>query len=327
LTSETAERNHWYNTVALNAYLFGISFMWSSIHPIILPTLLLDLVNERVKNSIYGLLTFVGLIIALIVQPLSGALSDHTHHHTGRRHPWILVGTLLDLGFLLVMALAKNYWILAAGYILLQFSSNLAHGPAQALIPDVGPTGKRGVAAGLKNVFDMAGIIVAALVLSSIMSGSSPSSLVAMAVIIGVLLVSMVTTLLGVREPPTQCVKTDHGQTPREQFHDLLSIDLGRHRHYAQLLIIRSLLFSRCPSTRSTCTDGWQTNDQHRPDDHGSSLSCRSSLGTVGTKGAEPIGLCYNGVRNGATSYHSEHNRIIVAELPDRNWNGHIHQR
>jgi Na+/melibiose symporter-like transporter len=102
-------------------------------------------------------MTFVGLILAMIVQPLSGALSDRTRARWGRRRPWIAAGTLVDLLCLAIMALAGGYWALLVGYLLLQTSSNTAHGPAQGLIPDLVPAERRGLASGLKNLFDMAG--------------------------------------------------------------------------------------------------------------------------------------------------------------------------
>jgi len=46
--------------------------MWNSLHVIILPAILLGMVSEAYKNTILGLLTMVGLIIAMIVQPLAG---------------------------------------------------------------------------------------------------------------------------------------------------------------------------------------------------------------------------------------------------------------
>jgi len=61
--------------LSINTYWLGHSFMWNSLHPIILPAILLYLVPESMKNSYLGLLTFVGLLLAMFIQPLSGAAS------------------------------------------------------------------------------------------------------------------------------------------------------------------------------------------------------------------------------------------------------------
>jgi hypothetical protein len=61
-----------FDLFAINAYWFGLSMMWNSLHVIILPAVLLKYVPETQKNTYLGLMTFIGLIIAMIVQPISG---------------------------------------------------------------------------------------------------------------------------------------------------------------------------------------------------------------------------------------------------------------
>src|SRR5512146_1123035 len=143
----------------LNAYWVGLSFMWNSLHPIILPAVLLNYVPDAQKNTYLGLLTFAGLFIAMLVQPVSGALSDQWSSRWGRRRPLIALGTLFDLVFLALLGLAAGVPGLAVGYIGLQVSSNIAHGPLQGLLPDRVPPAQLGSASGLKNLFDMAGLV------------------------------------------------------------------------------------------------------------------------------------------------------------------------
>ena len=70
--------------LVINAYWVGLSFMWNTIHPIMLPAVLLNYVPDAKKNTYLGLLTFVGLVIAMIVQPVTGALSDGWSSRFGR---------------------------------------------------------------------------------------------------------------------------------------------------------------------------------------------------------------------------------------------------
>ncbi len=120
--------------VTMNVYWFGLVFMWNALHPIVLPALLLRFVPEALKNTYLGAMTFVGLIVALVVQPVSGAWSDRTRSRWGRRRPWMVGGTLASLVCLAIMSGAPQFWALALGYVLLQFS-NVAHGPAQDRSP------------------------------------------------------------------------------------------------------------------------------------------------------------------------------------------------
>jgi len=115
--------------LVLNAYWLGLSFMWNALHPIILPAVLLNYVPDDKKNTYLGLLTFLGLVIAMLVQPLSGAVSDGWKSRFGRRRPLMVFGTLFDFAFLSILAWTGGLGWLFIGYIGLQLSSNIAHGP------------------------------------------------------------------------------------------------------------------------------------------------------------------------------------------------------
>lgn len=223
--------------VIINVYWFGLAFMWNGLHPIVLPALLLNFVPESLKNTYLGGMTFAGLIVAMVIQPLAGAFSDRTQSRWGRRCPWMLVGTLFDLVFLAGMALAGGYWGLLAAYILLQVTSNAAHGPAQGLIPDLVPEERRGLASGVKNLFDMGGLVVASLVAGQLMGYGNPS--LAFAVIGGVLVISTLVTLLGTPErPATGRAEPASGSNLR----DLLRADFRRYPDYAWLIVSRFLI-------------------------------------------------------------------------------------
>jgi MFS family permease len=92
---------------------------------------------------------------------------------------------------------------LAVGYIGLQFTSNIAHGPAQGLIPDLVPPEKHGAASGFKNLLDMSGLVVASLLMGNLLDPDAPDALLPLGVVAGVLLVSTLITLLGTSENPS----------------------------------------------------------------------------------------------------------------------------
>lgn len=230
------------HTLALNAYWFGVSFMWNAIHPILLPALLLSF-SDQAKNTLYGLLTFLGLVVAMIVQPLSGALSDRTRHPWGRRRPWILAGVLSCLIWLLGMVSATRYWQVGLCYVLLQFSSNVAHGPAQGLIPDLVPSAQHGAAAGQKSLFEMLGIILAALIISRLMETTLPRPLLAAILIAALLLVTGSVTFFAARKPTAYSELRPEGEAGSRWLGDLLDVKLRRYPRYAQLLRARFSLF------------------------------------------------------------------------------------
>jgi MFS family permease len=189
--------------IKLNGYWFGLSFMWNGLHQLILPAVLLKFVDYQKKNTTLGLLTFAGLLIAAIIQPISGALSDRWSSTLGRRRPLILLGTLSDFIFLAILAWAGGLSWIAVGYIGLQITSNVAHGPAQGLLPDRVPPPQRGFASGIKNLMDMAGLMAAMLVLGRVLDPDAYHLIPSMALVAAFLACGAAVTLIGIREQPS----------------------------------------------------------------------------------------------------------------------------
>jgi MFS family permease len=189
--------------LTLNAYWVGLSFMWNSIHPILLPAVLLNYVPDAKKNTYLGLLTFVGLIIAMLVQPITGALSDGWKSRFGRRRPLAVLGTLFDFFFLAVLAWSGGLIWLFVGYVGLQLSSNIAHGPMQGLLPDRVPPSQLGVAASLKTFMDMLSLVLASLLAGRLLDPLTRDPAPILLVVMSVLAVSASITFFGVQEEPS----------------------------------------------------------------------------------------------------------------------------
>lgn len=190
--------------LVLNAYWVGLSFMWNSIHPILLPAVLLNYVPDAQKNTYLGLLTFAGLIIAMVIQPVTGALSDGWTSRFGRRRPLAFVGTLFDFVFLSVLAWSGGLFWLFVGYVGLQFSSNIAHGPMQGLLPDRVPSSQMGVASSLKTFMDMVSLVLASLLAGRLLDPVTRDPAPIMIVVMSFLAIAASITFLGVREEPAQ---------------------------------------------------------------------------------------------------------------------------
>ncbi|MBN1667113.1 MAG: MFS transporter, partial [Anaerolineales bacterium] len=223
--------------IVLNTYWLGLSFMWNSLHVIILPAVLLNFVPENLKNTYLGLLTFVGLVIAMLVQPVSGWLSDRWRSRWGRRRPLIAAGTLLDFIFLAFLGWAGGLVWLAIGYIGLQLTSNIAHGPAQGLLPDRVPHAQLGVGSALKNMFDMVGLVAASLLVGRLLAPDASNAASVVGLVAALLLVGALITLFGVREAPSTG-QLDPGESGSVR--DLLAA-LRRNQNYLWLISSRLL--------------------------------------------------------------------------------------
>ena len=191
------------NLLVINAYWAGLSFMWNALHPIVLPTLLVRLVPDESKNTYLGLLTFAGLLVAMVLQPVSGALSDRWISRYGRRRPLMVIGTLFDCVFLVVLGLGGGLAWLLVGYVGLQLSSNTAQGPLQGLLRDRVPPHQLGVASSIKVFIDLASLVVASLVAGRLMDSGARGTSTVMLVILGLLLASATVTILFTHEDPT----------------------------------------------------------------------------------------------------------------------------
>ncbi|MBN1303560.1 MAG: MFS transporter [Anaerolineales bacterium] len=223
--------------LALNFYWIGMSFKWNALHPIILPAVLLNYTPDDQKNTYLGLLTFAGLLIAMIVQPVAGAVSDSWASRWGRRRPLILLGTLFDFVFLALLGWAGGLTWLVIGYICLQFSSNVAHGPAQGLLPDKAPPGQMGVASGLKTFLDMLALIAASLAAGRLLdpSGKDPSRVIL--VVMVVIAVSTAVTLLGTPEEPSD--RQEKRVSPLADLRNHFRIDFRKNTSYWWLIASR----------------------------------------------------------------------------------------
>ncbi|MFC2062691.1 MFS transporter [Chloroflexota bacterium] len=146
-----------FDYIKITIFGFALSALWQGMHNTILPLRLLDFVTEAQKNTYLGLITFSGLILAMLIQPIAGAISDRSGFKWGQRRPYILMGTLLLILLLPGVSLVGSYAAILVIYCLMQFGSNVAQGPYQAFIPDLVPEGRRGLASGVKSLLEILG--------------------------------------------------------------------------------------------------------------------------------------------------------------------------
>jgi Na+/melibiose symporter-like transporter len=201
---------------------FGLTALWASLNNIVLPERLLDFVDESMKNSYLGYLTFAGLVLAMLVQPLVGAASDRSRFSWGRRRPYILIGAVMLLILLPGIGLWESYTAIFICYCLMQVASNTAQGPYQGFIPDLVPEGKRGLASGVKGLLEIIGGASLLLLTSNFIDRYSPGeegywlwlTLGALGV---VFLITALITLITVREQPGTGRKLATSPTARKR--------------------------------------------------------------------------------------------------------------
>ena len=144
--------------VRLSLYWLGLSCVFIGLNNILGGRILFEgLGDEKMKATTLFILGFMGTIIAVIVQPTIGSISDYTVSRWGRRKPYIFIGSTLDIVFLLGIATSNTVIAIAAFMALLQFSANFAQGPFQGYIPDLVPEKQVGIASALVGLFQVLG--------------------------------------------------------------------------------------------------------------------------------------------------------------------------
>jgi MFS family permease len=194
------KRLSWIDLVWVNVFWLGLNVRNNAVGTIFMPFLVDQFVRPDIRNTALGEMRTMGLIIAMLVQPAMGLLSDRSTSRLGRRRPFILVGVLLDLVFLGFIALSGNYWTLVLVILLFQFSSNVSHGPLQGLIPDLVPEDQRGAASALKSAFELAPLILLGFTIAPLVGAGRFDLAV---IVTGLfLLISMLLTVFLVKETP-----------------------------------------------------------------------------------------------------------------------------
>ena len=141
----------------LNSFSFGITGFILAMDTVILPVIVLTVAPEEFKNTYLAVLGISGLLMAAMVQPVIGLISDRSHSPLGRRVPFILWGSIFAAIGLLGVRLAPNFTVLFGVWIFIQANVNIAYGPGLALIRDCVPLNRIGMASSMKIMSDAVG--------------------------------------------------------------------------------------------------------------------------------------------------------------------------
>jgi MFS family permease len=222
----------------ISAYWLGLTAIDAAVGLFITNRLEFDGLVPR--DSVGQSMFVIGIgaaLVGILIQPTVGYLSDYTVSRWGRRKPYIVAGSLLDVVFLLGIATGSSVLVLAAFMLLLSVSTNIARGPFQGYVPDLIAEPQVGLASGMVGLMQIVGNVTGFLLVSLAVSiGRMELSLVAVAV---VELVTMLSVVLRVGRgmPP----KPREGRSWTTIARDAWATDILRERSYVWLLFSRLL--------------------------------------------------------------------------------------
>lgn len=130
-----------------------------------------QIVPEAERGAALGQVLSVGALLAMLGNPVFGALSDRTTSRFGRRRPWLLGGMVAGLAGLLIVALGGGVLALMTGWALAQLGINATLAALTSCVPDLVPDQQRARVSGVVGMM-LSLSMIAGSGLAQVFSGS-----------------------------------------------------------------------------------------------------------------------------------------------------------
>ena len=140
---------------------------------ILLPNQVQAVAGAAHKVVVLGWVTGIGAAVAMIANPVAGALSDRTTGRFGRRHPWTVCGALAGAAALAFLAGQHTIAGLIIGWCLAQAGLNAMQASVTAGVPDHVPVEQRGAVSGWIGMPQTLGVVLAVALLTVAVTGNA----------------------------------------------------------------------------------------------------------------------------------------------------------
>jgi MFS family permease len=110
----------------------------------------------------FSWVTGFGAVVAVVANPLAGALSDCTVSRFGRRRPWVLGGAVAAAAALCVVGRLHSVPEIVAGWCLAQVGVNMMQAGLAAAVPDRVPIAQRATVSGWIGIAQTVSVVAAA---------------------------------------------------------------------------------------------------------------------------------------------------------------------
>lgn len=210
-----ARRVSLFDQINLNVFWLANNFHWQALLAIVIPSMVVKFLGDANKDINLALVVIWGTLVAVVVNPLVGAISDYATFRMGRRRPFMIIGTIFNVIVLVLFAFAPSWFsstelllTFIVLFLLLQFTNNLANSPWSAIIADNVPQNQRGLTAGFNGLFTLLGTAVGSVVAGLIVNKNDPlpiyrNEIVQIFLLIAVIqIIFVVYTIITVKETP-----------------------------------------------------------------------------------------------------------------------------
>jgi MFS family permease len=154
---------------------------------VLLPNQVQAIAGPTHKVAVLGWVTGIGAAVAMISNPVAGALSDRTTSRFGRRHPWTVCGALAGAAALVLLAGQHAIAGVIIAWCLAQAGLNAMQASVTAGVPDHVPVAQRGLVSGWIGLPQTVGVVLAVVLVTVVVTGNAGYVLTAAAVVACVL--------------------------------------------------------------------------------------------------------------------------------------------
>ncbi|WP_314507449.1 MFS transporter [uncultured Microbacterium sp.] len=128
---------------------------------------LLSAFNAARATSL-SIVTSAGVLLAMLLSPIIGMLSDRTRSRFGRRAPWVAAGGIAGAALICFLPVSPSIAVVVVVWSLLQVAVGVAQGPLTATVADRVPEERIGGVSAITGLASYFGAIVGSIIAGSL---------------------------------------------------------------------------------------------------------------------------------------------------------------
>lgn len=213
-------------TIRVGFAFLSISAFWQ-MYDNVVPLILKN--TFEIGDTLAGSIMAMDNVLALFMLPIFGAISDRSTSKYGRRVPFIVVGSILTILFMLVVPATvekRSLWLffVSLGFTLLSIS--IYRSPAVALMPDVTPAPLRSKANAIINLMGALGAVFTLVLTPLLITKAGHQSYYPL--FIAVALLILVSVLVVILTVPENKLRIDEEKVETQTSNQTMSIAMKR---------------------------------------------------------------------------------------------------
>lgn len=205
-------------TILIGLAFLSISAFWQ-MYDNVVPLILKN--TFGMGESVSGVVMAADNVLALFLLPLFGTLSDKVDTRIGKRMPFIVGGTVLAVGLLMLLGYAnaaRNVVLFVMTLFFLLIAMGLYRSPAVALMPDLTPKPLRSKGNAIINLMGAVGGVCTLLLIKVLVGPGTTPDYMPLFIAVGVLmLLSICVLFVTIKENTLRAGMDEEDETRAEE--------------------------------------------------------------------------------------------------------------